>query len=80
MTDQDRESAGMTPNPVPVTPSENTERPEGLAFDVEDSAAARRPARAGRQQRVDRLPSPAGEFRHQVQVGQAHCQVWLSCR
>ena len=38
MTDQDRESAGMTPNPVPVTPSENTERPEGLAFDVEDGA------------------------------------------
>jgi hypothetical protein len=38
MTDQDRESAGMTTNPVPVTPSENTERPEGLAFDVEDGA------------------------------------------
>src|SRR5580693_7804137 len=38
MTDQDRESAGMTPNPVPVTPSEHTERLEGLAFDVEDSA------------------------------------------
>lgn len=38
MTDQHRESAGVTPNPVPVTPSENTERPEGLAFDVEDGA------------------------------------------
>jgi hypothetical protein len=38
MTDQDRESAGMTPNSVPVTPSEHTVRPEGLAFDVEDSA------------------------------------------
>lgn len=36
MADQDRESAEMTPNPV--TPSENTERPEGLAFDVEDGA------------------------------------------
>jgi hypothetical protein len=38
MTDQDRESAGTTPNPVPVTPSEHTKRPEGLAFDVEDGA------------------------------------------
>jgi hypothetical protein len=38
MTDQDRESAAMTPNPAPVTPSEHTERPEGLAFDVEDGA------------------------------------------
>jgi hypothetical protein len=38
MTDQDLETAGMTPNPVPVSPSEKTERPEGLAFDVEDGA------------------------------------------
>jgi hypothetical protein len=36
MTDQDRESAGTPPGPVPVTPSEKTERPEGLAFDVEE--------------------------------------------
>jgi hypothetical protein len=38
MADQDRESAGMTPHPVPVAPSEETERPEGLAFDVEEGA------------------------------------------
>jgi hypothetical protein len=38
MADQDRESAGMTSHPVPVTPSEKTERPEGLAFDVEEGA------------------------------------------
>jgi hypothetical protein len=38
MTDQDRERAEMAPNPVLVTPSEKTERPEGLAFDVEDGA------------------------------------------
>jgi hypothetical protein len=38
MTDQDRESTEMAPNPAPVTPSEKTERPEGLAFDVEDGA------------------------------------------
>jgi hypothetical protein len=38
MADQDRESAGMNPNPAPVTPSERTERPEGLAFDVEEGA------------------------------------------
>jgi hypothetical protein len=38
MTDQERESAGMASNPVPVSPSEKTERPEGLAFDVEDGA------------------------------------------
>ncbi len=41
MADQDRNSAGMTHDqtrtPVPATPSEKTERPEGLAFafDVE---------------------------------------------
>ena len=38
MTDQDRKSAAMTANPVPVSPSENTQRPEGLAFDVQDGA------------------------------------------
>ena len=38
MADQDRESAGMTPGPAPVAPSEGTERPEGLAFDVKEGA------------------------------------------
>jgi hypothetical protein len=38
VSDEARKSAGTTPGPVPVTPSENTERPEGLAFDVEDGA------------------------------------------
>jgi hypothetical protein len=36
MADQDRESAGMARSPAPVAPSEKTERPEGLAFDVEE--------------------------------------------
>jgi hypothetical protein len=38
MADQDRESAAMPPRPAPVAPSEETERPEGLAFDVEEGA------------------------------------------
>ena len=38
MADQNRESAGMNPDPAPVPPSEKTERPEGLAFDVEEGA------------------------------------------
>jgi hypothetical protein len=38
MSDDARKSAGTTPGPVPVSPSRNTERPEGLAFDVEDGA------------------------------------------
>jgi hypothetical protein len=38
MADQDRESARVVPSPAPVTPSEKTERPEGLAFDVEEGA------------------------------------------
>jgi hypothetical protein len=38
MADQDRESAGTIPDPAPVTPSQKTERPEGLAFDVEKGA------------------------------------------
>jgi hypothetical protein len=36
MADQDRESAAMTPRPASAAPSEETERPEGLAFDVEE--------------------------------------------
>jgi hypothetical protein len=39
MADQDQASIEPTPdkilNPVPVTPSRETERPAGLAFDVE---------------------------------------------
>jgi hypothetical protein len=38
MADQDRESARKPPHPAPVTPSEETERPDGLAFDVEQGA------------------------------------------
>jgi hypothetical protein len=42
MADQDRTSAetahDQIPDPAPVTPSEQTERPEGLAFDVEKGA------------------------------------------
>jgi len=42
MTDQDQTSTEPTPdrirNPVPVTPSRETERPAGLAFDVEKGA------------------------------------------
>jgi hypothetical protein len=38
MSDEARKSAGTTSRPVPVTPSGNTKRPEGLAFDVEDGA------------------------------------------
>jgi hypothetical protein len=41
MADQDRVSqpaGGKVVRPVPVTPSEKTERPEGLAFDVEKGA------------------------------------------
>jgi hypothetical protein len=38
MAGNERTSAGATPDqirdPVPVTPSEETERPEGVAFDV----------------------------------------------
>ena len=30
--------AGHDPKPTPVTPSDETERPEGLAFDVEKDA------------------------------------------
>jgi hypothetical protein len=45
MTNQDRESAGTTQNqsgsPVPVAPSARTERPEGVAFDVEKGADLR---------------------------------------
>ena len=40
MADQDHKSTETTPvvKPVPVTPSAGTERPEGLAFDVEKGA------------------------------------------
>jgi hypothetical protein len=42
MADQDQTSTKPTPdrilNPVPVTPSRETERPAGLAFDVEKGA------------------------------------------
>ena len=42
MAEQDRASADTTQNrtmrSVAVTPSENTERPDGLAFDVEKGA------------------------------------------
>jgi PRC-barrel domain len=42
MADQDQASTELTPgkvlNPVPVTPSRETERPAGLAFDVEQGA------------------------------------------
>jgi hypothetical protein len=42
MADQDQASTELTPgkvpNPVPVTPSPQTERPAGLAFDVEQGA------------------------------------------
>jgi hypothetical protein len=42
MADQDQASIEPTPdkilNPVPVTPSRETERPSGLAFDVEQGA------------------------------------------
>ena len=40
MADQDRAGGGQAPRgirkPVPVTPSSKTERPEGVAFDVEE--------------------------------------------
>jgi hypothetical protein len=43
MAVQDQASTELTPgkvlNPVPVTPSRETERPAGLAFDVEQGAA-----------------------------------------
>ena len=42
MADQDEKSTEPTPDkvlhPVPVTPSRETERPAGLAFDVEKGA------------------------------------------
>jgi hypothetical protein len=42
MADQDQASTGPAPdkvrNPLPVTPSRETERPAGLAFDVEQGA------------------------------------------
>jgi hypothetical protein len=42
MADQDQASTELSPdqvlNPVPVTPSRETERPAGLAFDVEQCA------------------------------------------
>lgn len=41
MTDQDRtrtEATGQAPGPLPVTPSVETEKPEGLAFDVAKDA------------------------------------------
>jgi hypothetical protein len=42
MADQAQASTELTPgkvlNPVPVTPSRETERPAGLAFDVEQGA------------------------------------------
>ena len=42
MADQDQASIESTPekvlDPVPVTPSRETERPAGLAFDVEQGA------------------------------------------
>jgi hypothetical protein len=42
MADQDQASTEPAPgkvlNPVPVTPSRETERPPGLAFDVEQGA------------------------------------------
>ena len=42
MTDQDHASTepacGKVLNPIPVTPSHETERPAGLAFDVEQGA------------------------------------------
>jgi hypothetical protein len=42
MADHDQASTELTPgkvlNPVPVTPSRETERPAGLAFDVEKGA------------------------------------------
>jgi len=38
MADKDRESTEMPPRPAPVTPSEGTERPGGLAFNVEEGA------------------------------------------
>jgi hypothetical protein len=45
MADQDRArahaSAKQAGNPVPVTPSEDTERPEGVAFDVGKGAGLR---------------------------------------
>ena len=56
MADQAPASAEPTPgkvlNPVPVTPSRETERPAGLAFDVEQGAGlsgvpARREEQAG---------------------------------
>jgi hypothetical protein len=42
MTDQDQANVKparhQDPYPLPVTPSDETERPEGLAFDVEPGA------------------------------------------
>lgn len=42
MADQDQAGTESTrhqvPGPLPVTPSDKTERPEGLAFDVEPGA------------------------------------------
>jgi hypothetical protein len=42
MTDQDQPNAKparhQDPDPLPVTPSDETERPGGLAFDVEPGA------------------------------------------
>jgi hypothetical protein len=42
MTEQDREGAASSrhqaPAPLPVTPADKAERPEGLAFDVEPGA------------------------------------------
>lgn len=40
MADQNHKTSEATPvvKPVPVTPSAETERPEGLAFDVEEGA------------------------------------------
>lgn len=42
MADKDRAGAESTrhlaPDPLPVTPSDKTEHPEGLAFDVEPGA------------------------------------------
>src|SRR5579859_2682676 len=38
MADQDHAGTERARNPVPVTPSRETERPAGLAFDVEKGA------------------------------------------
>ena len=66
----------MASNPVPVSPSEKTERPEGLAFDVEDGAdvSEGQPIYVLESEKTTQdIEAPAtGKLAHKVQSGEIY--------